>query len=124
MISNLGVMLGDPDGSWIAVDYRDTHHKRILSASVARTNGGEFYVSRKHFCGSLSGYQHAKDQVVELEVLVQESTSSEDIQILEEILESAKEDLNSQQHFLAIDSEPDSEKQCEMLMKLDFQPMD
>ncbi|MBL4698616.1 MAG: hypothetical protein JKX70_07270 [Phycisphaerales bacterium] len=125
MISDLGVMLGDPDASWIAVDYRDTHHNRILSASVARTSSGEFFVSRRHFCGSLSGYQHAKDQIVEFEVMVQESTSPEDNQFWQELLDSAEESMmNNRSYLRAIDSESDSEKQREMLIILDFQSMD
>ena len=123
-ISNLGVMLGDPDGSWIAVDYRDTHHKRIFSASVARTSSGEFFVSREHFCGSLSGYQKTKDRIAELEILIQESTSPEDIQLYQDLLGWEEESMNSRPLIQALDSESDPAKQRELLIELGFQPMD
>lgn len=124
-ISNLGVMLGDPDGSWIAVDYRDTHRPRILSVSVARTSDGEFFVSREHFCGSLSGYEHAKDQIIEIKIMIQESTSPEGIQLYQDILDEAEEIMiTDRSQLLAIDSESDPAKQRELLIELGFKPMD
>ncbi len=120
MISNLGVMLGDPDGLWVAVDYRDTHRSRILSASVARTSNGEFFVSRKHFCGSLSGYQNAKDQIAEFEILIKESSSPEDVQFYQNLLDTTE----FHPLLFAIDSDSDPAKQRELLIELGFQQID
>lgn len=44
-----------PDGSWIAMDYRDSHHL-WYSVSVALTSDGTWYTSREHYCGAFGGY--------------------------------------------------------------------
>ncbi|MDF1809598.1 MAG: hypothetical protein P1U42_07880 [Phycisphaerales bacterium] len=65
-ISSLGVMLGQEDSNWIAIDYRDTHAGVVASKAVARTKDGKLYVSSQHFCGFFAAYSNLK-QLWELE---------------------------------------------------------
>lgn len=51
-IGSLGAYYPFPDGSWLAIRYRDSHAGGIWSLAVARDSGGNWYESREHFCGA------------------------------------------------------------------------
>lgn len=53
----LSTCLHMPDGSWIAIRYRDTHHYPNWSLAVALCSDGTWYQSERHFCGSLQSYE-------------------------------------------------------------------
>lgn len=51
-VGSRGAFFTFPDGSWLAIRYRDSHMGGVWSVAVARDSGGNWYQSRKHFCGS------------------------------------------------------------------------
>ena len=51
-VGGLGAFYTFPDGSWLAIRYRDSHTCGIWSVAVARDSGGNWYESREHFCGA------------------------------------------------------------------------
>jgi len=53
-VGTLGVFYTFPDGSWLAIRYRDSHAGGIWSMAVARDSGGGWYQSSEHFCGAFS----------------------------------------------------------------------
>ena len=57
-VGRLGALYTFPDGSWLAIRYRDSHGGGIWSLAIARDSGGNWYQSREHFCGAFSGVRH------------------------------------------------------------------
>gem|GEM_PF-2188704 len=51
-----GVFLTFPDGSWMAIRYRDIHVGWGGSLSIVRDSGGLWYESHHHFCGNFVGF--------------------------------------------------------------------
>ncbi|HLP84147.1 MAG TPA: hypothetical protein VK157_07340 [Phycisphaerales bacterium] len=47
----LGIDIDLPDGTWIVIDYRDSHSYPGYSLAYALTSDGTWYTSREHFCG-------------------------------------------------------------------------
>jgi len=50
-----GLFLTFPDGSWIAIVYRDNHAGSVRSISFARDSSGQWYEGHHHFCGGIGG---------------------------------------------------------------------
>lgn len=48
-----GIYFTYPDGSWVAISYRDSHSGDVWAMGVAHDSGGNWYESREHFCGNL-----------------------------------------------------------------------
>ncbi len=65
-VESLGLFLKYPDGSWLAIRYRDSHYYPMWSSSVARDSGGSWFTSQVHFCGRFQYYRHCKEQGEEL----------------------------------------------------------
>jgi hypothetical protein len=57
----LGLVLRLPNGSWIAIRYRDSHATKFWSSAVALDSEGKWFVSRYHYCGNLAGYRWYKE---------------------------------------------------------------
>ncbi|MEI8242838.1 MAG: hypothetical protein WCI17_06185 [bacterium] len=55
-VGDLGLFLSFPDGSWMAIRYRERHAINALSSAMARDSGGMSFFSEHHFCGYLSAY--------------------------------------------------------------------
>jgi hypothetical protein len=124
-ISHLGVVLGDAEGSWVVIDYKDTHNEWIVSTAVARTKDGQFFQSPKHFCGRFSGFQSTRDSAAEAKKWLAEETDLKNIEFYQEILSIADEDLSSNSSgLLAIDKETDPDRQRELLIELGFEPIE
>ena len=56
-VGELGVVLTPGDGDWIAIRYTDSHSVPWSSA-VAHTSDDRWWVSSRHFCGTLNAYRH------------------------------------------------------------------
>jgi hypothetical protein len=52
VVGPLGRVFRFPDGSWIAIRYRDSHSSPGWSLAVARDSAGKWFESREHFCGA------------------------------------------------------------------------
>jgi hypothetical protein len=65
-VESLGLFLKYPDGSWLAIRYRDSHYYPMWSSSVARDSGGSWFTSQVHFCGRFRYYRQWKEQGSEL----------------------------------------------------------
>ena len=59
LTGDLGVVLNLKDGKWIAIFYGDSHAPSIWSYALAKDSEGNWFVSRKHFCGLLSAYRNS-----------------------------------------------------------------
>lgn len=117
-ISGLGVMLGDEQGNWIAIDYRDTHAGIIASKAVARMKDGTLLVGDEHYCGKFAVYSNFKQMWQSEQELASES---ERWSFKEYCTELGTPELLE---LVAIESAQDPEKQRELLLELGFQPVD
>lgn len=123
-LSHLGVMLGEEDDAWVAIDYRDTHNKHIVSSAVARMMNGELFVSEEHFCGKLSGYKSAKKQVGDIEGLIGQETDPNNIDEYKELLSHIQESLDSYPKLKELEIKSDLVRQRELLFELGFGPIE
>lgn len=124
-ISHLGVVLGDAEGSWVVIDYKDTHNEWIVSTAVARTKDGQFFQSPKHFCGRFSGYQSTKDSIAEFKKLIAEETDPDPLEFLKAALSAYEQDLvESNPPLNTLDKETDPDHQRELLIELGFEPIE
>lgn len=60
-VGPLGAFFTFPDGSWVAIRYRDSHAGGLWSVAIARDSGGQWYQSREHFCGAFSSFSQVRD---------------------------------------------------------------
>jgi hypothetical protein len=60
-VGSLGLFLELPDGSWIAIRYRDSHAMTGWSSAVALDSDGAWFISHEHFCGRFKGYRLQKE---------------------------------------------------------------
>jgi hypothetical protein len=65
-VGSLGLFMRYPDGSWMAVRYRDSHLYPGWSSAVVRDSGGAWFTSEEHFCGKFELYRHCTQQGREL----------------------------------------------------------
>jgi hypothetical protein len=84
----LGVVLQTQDGGWIAIRYRDWHKTGTgpWSSAVARDSAGGWYVSSRHFCGSLQSYRQDREKQkdnIEVQWLREHSESFRKLEAIE-----------------------------------------
>jgi hypothetical protein len=96
-VSYLGVVLHVRNGEWIAIRYRDRHRLPSWSVAVALDSQGHWFVSRRHFCGRLSGYAW---------------------------LRRVGQDLEGFEDLVAIEQAADLAEAWPLLMGLEFHPAD
>jgi hypothetical protein len=51
-VKPLGIVISRSDGTWIAIWYRESHVWPWWSRAVGLTSRGEWFVSKRNFCGS------------------------------------------------------------------------
>lgn len=56
-VGHLGIVFEYPDGSWLALRYRDSHGVGMWSSTVGSDSGGNWYVCDYHFCGRFKTYR-------------------------------------------------------------------
>lgn len=122
-LSHLGVMLGEEDDAWVAIDYRDTHNKHIVSLAVARMMNGELFVSEEHFCAKLSGYKSAKKQVGDIEGWIDQETDPKNILEYKELLSQFRESLDNYPNLKEFEIQSNLVRQRELLLELGFFPI-
>lgn len=116
-LSPLGVMLGEEDGPWIAIDYRDTHAGMIASKAIARTRDGDLYEASEHFCGLFAAYANLQ-QTWRAE---QAHAPGEPMSFAQYFAEYGPASLSELE---AIESAPGSVTQAQLLRELGFSPLD
>jgi hypothetical protein len=68
-VGRLGVVLDHPDGSWIAITYKDAHNFGLPSVAVALTSDGRWFDSDRHHCGLFMTYNSLRaDQIMMQEI--------------------------------------------------------
>ena len=116
-LSGLGAMLGEEQGNWIAIDYRDTHAGIIASKAVARMRDGTLLESDEHHCGLFGIYSNLKQMwQSELEI----ASESERWSFREYCTELGTAELLELE---TIESTQEPERQRELLFKLGFYPV-
>jgi len=60
VVGPLGIVFAFPDGSWIAIRYRDSHGGVGWSKAVAVDSTGQLYESDVHYCGAFVIYRQEK----------------------------------------------------------------
>ena len=61
-VGSLGVMMQLTNGGRIAIRYRDMHSPGFFSCAIARDSDGNWFESRRHFCGNLRYWPTLKVQ--------------------------------------------------------------
>ncbi|MCA9274542.1 MAG: hypothetical protein KDA29_00795 [Phycisphaerales bacterium] len=117
-LSGLGAMLGEEQGNWIAIDYRDTHAGIIASKAVARMKDGTLLVGDEHFCGRFAVYSNLK-QMWQSEQ--ENATEAEQWSFREYCTELGTAEMVELE---ALESTQDPELQQELLLKLGFNLLD
>lgn len=117
-LTSLGTMLGDEQGHWIAIDYRDTHAGIIASKAVARMKDGTLLESDEHYCGLFAIYTNFKNMWESEQEIASESERS--------TFKEYCEDLGTDEllELVAIESAQDPEQQRDLLLQLGFQAVD
>jgi hypothetical protein len=109
-VGPLGLFLTYPDGSWMAIRYRDMHAWSVRSLSIVRDSGGQWFESRRHFCGMLAAFRSK----YELERDARESGDTEEAQFLTH---------SSYSGIHAVAESKNLEDARKQLLKIDFTPM-
>lgn len=113
----LGVVLGNPDGLWVVIGYRDRHDFGHPSVAIAKTSGGEWYVSREHWCGQFRIYSHERDQWAR-----GLHSAGADFQTMDEWVKA--DGAAFRVMLLAIDRASDAENQRAALLRAGFRPIE
>lgn len=106
------------NNQWVAIRYRDTHAVGIRSMAMARDSGGGWFESRRHFCGTFSGWKFRKRMAETEEELRKSSPELFTNDVAK--AESESEFMPSHQEMMAIESASDLEKAREALKKIGF----
>jgi hypothetical protein len=81
VVGHLGPVFEFPDGSWVALRYRDSHGLFGWSSTVGRDSNGNWYTSDRHFCGLFKTHRHRRNEgeegIVEV-VAVEEARTLEE----------------------------------------------
>jgi hypothetical protein len=112
-INPLGLFLTFPDGSWMAIRYKDMHSWSNRSMSIALDSGGQWFESPHHFCGMLAGYRSK----YELRRLARESGNTEDAEVMRFLSLSAYSGIH------AVAESKTLVEARRQLAKMDFTPM-
>jgi hypothetical protein len=108
LASACSLFLTFPDGSWIAIRYRDLHGSGH-STTLVRDSGGQWFESGQHFCALFDGYR----SFYELYRLEREVGEPEEIHV-----SSAFEGIH------AVATSPSLGSAREALIKMGFRPLD
>ncbi len=83
-VTPLGIFLQFPDGSWVAIRYRDSHAGLLWngnSSAVALFSDGSWYRSHHHFCGHflVYGWRRTSPEYAEMRAILDWHQGLEDI---------------------------------------------
>lgn len=113
----LGSVLSDRDDKWIVVGYQDTHHGRLLSLAIAKTQDGRWFESRRHFCGTINSGRGSNHRLAEYQKMLEEMPDQEEFLI--EAIEFETENRDTDELWI-IGKEPDPDVQVQMLFDAGF----
>lgn len=117
-VGHLGLFMSLTNGGWIAIRYEDMHSIPICSSAVARDSGGDWFESKRHFCGSLPFWPRLKMQVDGEEE--QRKLTPEWFTNRVSKADSDNGSFPSYREMLAIESAPDLESARHALQKIGF----
>ncbi len=112
-VGYLGTFLTFPDGSWMAIRYRDLHSGGVFSSAVARDSGGDWFQSDYHFCGYFKAYPDRLEDQLGLEEAVAEG-----------LLTNAPNVMTGFEGIHALATSPDLASARQNLLALDFKRME